>query len=312
MATGQIMTFDGGGVRGLLTARIVQAFEERKDASVRDYVDCIYATSTGTLIAAALLSDKDLSAKKVVQMYVEYAPQIFHSSYLRTITTADGVFSAKYDDTKLVEAVGHFAGDCTLKSLKRDVHFPVYEWSTGTVFWFTRHLEQDFPLVDVLRATTAAPTYFDAKTIQIGDTTHDFVDGGLVCNNPVEEAVLSGFSQANAKPDFTVLSIGTGRYFHQTPHWVSTHAGLMETVPYLFEALFDYQSITATAHTARLVRNEAKFYRAQPKLERDIPLDGSTNLDEILKVATDYIEDHQEKLLPIFDLFQRVAPESRS
>lgn len=311
MATGQIMTFDGGGVRGLLTARIVQAFEERKDGRVRDYVNSIYATSTGTLIASALLSDKELRAKEVVQMYVEYAPRIFHSSYLREVATVDGVLSAKYDDTMLVEAISHFSGSSTLKSLKVDVYFPVYEWcNPGKAFWFTTHMEQDFPLVDILRATTAAPTFFNAKTIQIGDTAHDFVDGGLVCNNPVEEAVLKGLVGTNQKPNFTVFSVGTGRYFHKAPHWVNTHAGLAEALPYLFEAVSEYQSVTATSHASLLVSDSSRFFRAQPTLLNDIALDDAEKMGEILKIATDYLEDQQDKLLPIFDLFQRVGPKS--
>ncbi|HUJ44115.1 MAG TPA: patatin-like phospholipase family protein, partial [Opitutaceae bacterium] len=50
----------------------------------------------------------------------------------------------------------------------------------------------DIPLWQLLRASTAAPTYFPPEEIKLGDQTHIFVDGGITpYNNPALIAALT-------------------------------------------------------------------------------------------------------------------------
>lgn len=64
---------------------------------------------------------------------------------------------------------------------------------------------------DIARATSAAPTYFQAATIkdQLGIGSHTYVDGGMYANDPTYEAVRAA-NRDDPNCDFYIVSIGTG------------------------------------------------------------------------------------------------------
>jgi hypothetical protein len=74
------------------------------------------------------------------------------------------------------------------------------------------------PVVDVLMATAAAPTFFPSVEIQVGSA---FVDGGLWANNPImagitesialQDGEARGGAQSFNLASTRALSIGTGR-----------------------------------------------------------------------------------------------------
>ncbi len=59
----RILCCDGGGVRGVLSARILQEVEkqilETKGLALHEYLDLVAATSTGSIITTAIASQLD-------------------------------------------------------------------------------------------------------------------------------------------------------------------------------------------------------------------------------------------------------------
>ena len=51
----RVLCLDGGGVRGLVQLEILRQIEEKLDAKINDLFDCIVGTSTGGIIALALV-----------------------------------------------------------------------------------------------------------------------------------------------------------------------------------------------------------------------------------------------------------------
>ncbi|KAH0759165.1 hypothetical protein KY290_022658 [Solanum tuberosum] len=83
-----ILSIDGGSIRGLIPATILEYLESQlqelygEDARLADYFDIIAATSTGGLVTAMLTaSNKDyrplFAAKDIKPFYLEHGPKIF-------------------------------------------------------------------------------------------------------------------------------------------------------------------------------------------------------------------------------------------
>ncbi|KAM1226905.1 hypothetical protein ACFX13_006315 [Malus domestica] len=85
-----ILSIDGGGVRGIIPATILDCLESElqkldgDDARIADYFDFIAGTSTGGLITAMLTTPDEnnkpkFAANKIVKFFVDEAPNFFPS-----------------------------------------------------------------------------------------------------------------------------------------------------------------------------------------------------------------------------------------
>ena len=80
----KVLTIDGGGIKGLYSAKILSFFEadlrrvHGDAARIVDYADLICGTSTGGLIALALALR--IPAEKICEFYETKGPQIFKGS----------------------------------------------------------------------------------------------------------------------------------------------------------------------------------------------------------------------------------------
>ena len=205
----RILCLDGGGIKGLFAATILSKIEELTGNPVFRYFDMISGTSTGAIIAAGIALG--IPASQICDLYVKHAPQIFPQDkklfrHLRQIC------SSKYTNTELsTQPEGIFqnftVGDCRTRLL-----IPSYNLSTGKVQVFkTSHaddLKCDYKLklVDVLLATTAAPTYLPPHRTPMGT----YIDGGIGANNPSLLALAEAVSSRCQWPreDIYLLSLG--------------------------------------------------------------------------------------------------------
>jgi patatin-like phospholipase/acyl hydrolase len=91
----RILSIDGGGVRGVIPATILnylekelQRIDKSKDRRLAEYFDLIIGTSTGGLITAMITTTPPgddpkklpLSAEQVLQFYKDYATRVFPPS----------------------------------------------------------------------------------------------------------------------------------------------------------------------------------------------------------------------------------------
>ncbi|XP_059065915.1 patatin-like protein 2 [Cryptomeria japonica] len=98
-----ILSIDGGGVRGIIPATILEFLETQlqkldgRDARLADYFDVMAGTSTGGLVTAMLTAPSKekkplYAAKDVTRFYLEHCPSIFPyrkgpSGWLQSIYT---------------------------------------------------------------------------------------------------------------------------------------------------------------------------------------------------------------------------------
>lgn len=242
MAPKRILSLDGGGLRGVATLAFLEALEARLSAeagrpvAMHEHFDLIGGTSTGAIIAAALALGHPL--EKIKQYYFRLGPNVFRGAWNRI-----PLLHARFPAAALKREVLDIAGERTFDSpdLLTGLAIVTKRMDTGSVWVLTNNDaaqywddppdgsyvgNRHYRIADVLRASTAAPHYFDPEVIRIGDSqTGLFVDGGVSPhNNPslllFQLATIPsyGYGWATGADRLDITSIGTGSHRHRFAH----------------------------------------------------------------------------------------------
>jgi len=218
-------------VRGVLSVEILYAIEQllrertgRPDLRLCDWCDLIAGTSVGAITAAMLAIG--YSASDIRQFYQQEADLLFQPAGLWTRRRY--FYDARKLSTKLRELLG---SETTLGSDRlRTLVLLVMRNTTTDSPWFVtnnpaakfNHRSQpacnlDVPLWQLVRASTAAPVYFEPEVIALGGETFLFSDGGVTgYNNPAFKAFLVatvdryGLGWRAGVERMLVVSVGTG------------------------------------------------------------------------------------------------------
>ena len=192
----RILSIDGGGIRGIIPAIVLADLEQRTGRPTADMFDMLAGTSTGGIIALALVRpDGDgrpaHSADDLVRFYSELGPDIFRRSLGRQVRTVASLAGPKYDQRPLERALDRHFGDTLLSAALRDVLVTAYDIERREPYFFKSHYarvmpERDFPMKDAARATSAGPTYFAPHQLPTMDHIgyRALIDGGVFANNP--------------------------------------------------------------------------------------------------------------------------------
>jgi patatin-like phospholipase/acyl hydrolase len=175
-----ILALDGGGVRGAVSVafleRLEEILEQEAGHPVRlgDWFDLIGGTSTGAVIAGALALG--YRASEVKDFYLRLAPKAFKARwsipYLQAKFDARGLRSEidKIVANRTLESTDLITG-LAIISKRIDTGSPwIVANNSRNKFWQKgdRHLaNKDYPLATLVRASTAAPLYFDPQIIPI-------------------------------------------------------------------------------------------------------------------------------------------------
>lgn len=252
----RILALDGGGLRGVLTLGILREIEAQlrvqhgndPDFRLGDYFDLIAGTSTGAIMAAAL--SLGMSVDEVHKHYMDLGRVVFKRTLLRW-----GAFRAKYDAAKVKAALIGVLGERRLDSadFRTALLVVTKRLDTGSAWFLTNNPQAkyfrrgqsastianaEYPLWQVVRASTAAPYFFEPETITIGRTAGgrqavrgDFVDGGVSpSNNPALAALMVAtmegyrFGWQTGEDHLAIVSVGTGK---ADP--APGHAGLLQS-----------------------------------------------------------------------------------
>lgn len=210
MGAYRILAFDGGGVRGVLSATLLKRLEDSFPGLV-EKADLVAGTSIGSLIALALafgLSPARLS---------EITSTVDWGAVFRRKST--GLVRPMCGGTYGIRAINSvFPPGLRLRDLSKRVlaiSFRVTASDGGSwapVFFnnFPSSDTKDASVLDVALACTAVPTCFPSH--------RGYIDGGVVANNPsvaaLSAAVDPGLGGQSIQ-DVVLLSIGTGRILYR-------------------------------------------------------------------------------------------------
>ncbi len=273
----QILSLDGGGIKGLFSAAVLAHIEEDCGVRIREHFDLITGTSTGGIIALGL--GLGLSPREIVQFYCEHGPAIFRDT-IRARGLTHWVHR-KFPAAPLLSSLQKCFGDATLaKSTKRLV-VPSYNLGEDDVYLFkTPHhsrLKRDFkvPMWKVAMATSAAPTYFPAFR-QVDHVR--LVDGGVWANNPTMVGIVEAVSMLNVPLDaIRVLSLGTSDPVTRRPSRLDW-GGLLPWAKSAVNVVMRGQSLGAHKQALHLLGKDASGKDKVARLDPRVP-DGLFKMD---------------------------------
>jgi patatin-like phospholipase/acyl hydrolase len=293
----RVLSIDGGGIRGIIPALVLTEIERRTGRQIFELFDLIAGTSTGGILACALCAPDPLPAEQLVAIYEEEGPAIFDRSVWQRIRSAEGLLDEKYDSGALDRALERFLADKRLAESKPDLLVPAYNMGEpGPYFFKTRKAREegeDFPLSEVARATSAAPTYFEPLPI----ADHTLVDGGVFAANPAMCA-LAEVLKSVPVAEVALLSLGTGertrrRTFTEVEDW-----GLVEWARPIIDVVFD--GVSDAVHYQLLhALGEQRYWRLQIELtlaSDDLDDASEDNLRDLRKQAEQLIVDQSAKI----------------
>jgi patatin-like phospholipase/acyl hydrolase len=279
----RVLAIDGGGIRGLIPALVLTELERRAGRRIFEMFDLIAGTSTGGILACAVCAPDPLPASDLVELYTEEGPKIFDRSLFQRIRSADGLLDEKYDDAALDSALERFLEHKRLAETRPDLIVPSYDTALpGPYFFKTTKAKEtpdadDFPLSIVARATSAAPTYFEA--LEAGEKA--LVDGGVFATNPAMCALAEVLNREDVRPrDVVMLSLGCGQHtekhsFGQIKNW-----GLVGWARPILDVVFDGVS-DAVDYQLQRVLDPERYFRLQVELT----------------LASDHLDDASEENL---------------
>ena len=288
MSTFRILSFDGGGIKGALSSRLLKLLVDY-NPTLLEKTDLIAGTSTGSLIA--LLAAYGFDAKTIDNIYsYENIKRVFTPKRINLLRP-------KYNNKHLKKLITKYISeDITLKDLKKYVVIPGFSL-TGikSKHWeeiFFNNLYDNFSynksIIDIALAACAAPTYFPSH--------ENFIDGGVVTNSPSIASVLLALKYFKPKfniNDFKVISIGTGcslkKITNNTKNWGVLQWALRPfasvKLPIISILLNDTAYLENMYCTELLEKN---FFRLNPLLFEDIEIDNYNELPNLKNLADNY------------------------
>ena len=322
----RILSIDGGGIRGIIPARILVTLEEMLQQAtddptkrLADYFDLIAGTSTGGILTCIYLSPDTedpqhprFSAQEAVEIYLNRGGEIFHIPVWQKVKSGGGILDEKHRLSGLEAALKDYLQDLKLSDLIKPCLIPAYNIERRAAFFFTQHdarknASRDFLLRDVARATSAAPTFFECADVKSAtQVSYPMIDGGVFANNPTlcayAEARTMKDAQKPTAKQMVILSLGTGAvetpyHFDTAKDWGAVQwirpvldiimSGVAETVDYQLRRIFDAAEATE------------QYLRIQPQLppERaDMDNAEPTNLKALNEIGQTITEENDERL----------------
>ncbi len=231
----RILALAGGGIRGALSLGFLKRIEDilrdraggDPDFRLCDYFDLFAGTSTGSIIASGLAVG--FSVEELQELYRSLSNEVFKKPVWRL-----GLYASKFPREPLVQALTQAFGETTLGSekIRSGLMIMAKRLDTGSPWVIHNNPRgkffdsgakgiipnRDYLLREVVRASTAAPHYFEPEAIQVAAGVQGaFVDGGVSpYNNPSLQALMLatldgfGLNWSLGANKLMLVSVGTG------------------------------------------------------------------------------------------------------
>lgn len=272
----QILSLDGGGIKGLFSAAVLAKWEEDLGCEIASHFDLIVGTSTGGIIALGL--GLGLRPREIVQFYLRQGSSIFPNGWTTPLRVARQFVASKFSPDPLGASLQDCFGEKLLGHSTKRLAIPSYDLGQGEVRVFkTAHherLRRDFklPAWKVALATSAAPTYFPAFR---GIEERRLIDGGVWANNPLMLGIVEAMAVLGVpREKIHALSLGTTEPVKRR-HDRLDKGGFWQWKTDAADVIMGSQSVAATGQ-ATLLLGEDNLLRINAKVP-----DGVFSLDRL-------------------------------
>jgi patatin-like phospholipase/acyl hydrolase len=238
MPTYNILSIDGGGLRGIIPVRIMQKVEELTGKKIQDTFDMMAGTSTGGLLVSCMTLRKAqgstmplYSLEEIADIYTRNGRTIFpiKSGLGKFFHGITNLFNPAFSADGIDKVLKEYVSEQRIKDSLRPIVVSTYDLHNNVPVFFksaeaAENDEANARIYDICRATSAAPTYLPAYSFSYKGNLLTGIDGGVYVNNPTMAALAEiskygnrGYykKRDNSNVDFSdvrVLSLGTGTY----------------------------------------------------------------------------------------------------
>ena len=233
-----VLSLDGGGMRGLYSATVLRVLGDRfakaRQSGPLDIgkgFDLIVGTSTGAILAAGIAAGIPMA--KIATLYEKIGPRVFPSPmppYRKSPRWRDrarflswvgrNVCRPAGSNEELASALRDIFGTMTMGQIyeRRGIGLAISATRLlqhSPRIFKTAHIpskdrDDDLSVVDACLASSAAPIYLPLASItEDGIEGQIFVDGGLWANNPILLGLIDAMAIAAPYQPIVILSIGT-------------------------------------------------------------------------------------------------------
>jgi patatin-like phospholipase/acyl hydrolase len=286
-----ILSLDGGGIRGVLTATLLQRLEAAFPGFMSTF-DLFAGTSTGGILALGLASG--LTPEQARDLYVRCGEKVFADTLVDDIRDLGNMIGAEYSTEPLKEVLTEQFGEMTLGELPKRVLISSFDLDNDpadslTIRTWKPKFFHNFPgedsdanqkVVDVAIRTSAAPTFFPIY--------QGYIDGGVIANNPAMCALAQALHKKTGGQklkDVVMLSLGTGRNPRYLPEQNSDW-GLAQWAPNLVSLILE-GSVGTAEYQCQQILGKACM-RINPLLPVPISLDRIDQIPVLENIAKEY------------------------
>ncbi len=288
----RILSIDGGGIRGVFPAQILQEIEEKLGVNLYESFDMITGTSTGAIIAAGVATKMPM--RDIVDLYKKHGSTIFQREkpkflFKKLRLKLQPILHSIYDAMHLKNVLQDVFQQQTLGNIEKPLILPATDIGNGSVHVFKSGYSKEFVrdkdvlVTDAVLASCSAPTFFNPHRL----TPYLLADGGLWANNPSLVATIDACYRLNIKQEnIRVVSIGTG---HQNTMY-GTDAfkkwGLFNGWgrEKFIDFILSLQS-QSTKNYLDLLLGREKILRLDFESDKPLPLDDVSVMDDLISRA---------------------------
>ncbi|CAF0850096.1 unnamed protein product [Adineta steineri] len=294
-----ILSIDGGGIRGLIPAVWVSELERRTGLTSCSMFHMIAGTSTGAIIAAGLACPSEnktvgprYTAMDIVKLYTTRSNRVFSDKASIITSLASGY---KYTDNGRKKLFDDYFENIRLSQTLTELVITAVQSGSSRTDIFRRSESlldhnKNHKLADILMCTSAAPTYF--PPYNLNGTV--FVDGGVQANNPAMVAYVEACSNGVHGDNISVLSLGTGDYVPDPLHPNANRNLLfwLKNKESVLKVIFDGPQNNIDYQLHHMLGSE-KYHRWQVWLEEPIALDDikEETLNQLMELAREHFEE---------------------
>lgn len=307
----RILSIDGGGIRGVYPAYILQRIEECYKINLVDKFDMFAGTSTGSIIAAGIATG--IPAAKIVALYKKHGHKIFCKKRFfgfkgKAISQLQLMFDSIYDAQYLENELSKLFQDKLLGEINKPLLIPSTDIYNGCVHVLKSGYSESFvrdnavTVKDAILASCSAPTFFPPHKLN----EYLLADGGLWANNPALAAVIEAQNRLGIdQNDILILSIGTGHTRTSYGANKSRKWGFLNGWRHkeLISFIMSLQSQSAANYVNLLLRPE-QIKRIDFDSDLPLPMDDASIIEDLISKAA-YKFTHESDAIRRFIQLER-------
>jgi len=294
----KILSFDGGGVRGIASLEILKKLQSDTKIDLYEDFDVFAGTSTGSIIALFLATGMPLDS--LIDQYETMSSSVFSDKHFYHILQSEyghDVLEAMILHT--LESQGLGADSCLGDLLPKRVVIPTVVLDDNeTGRWRVEILENNsekgkkIKIVDAILESAAAPLYFPSYK--------GHIDGAVGMNDPSLAAVMETYDpDINDLKDLIVLSIGTGYEKHALStdenwgawQWFTKHEG--GDAPPILTMILDVEEQIPEQACSKLLGKA--YMRLNFPLTESFPLDDYKDIPKLITYTEDILNSQSEE-----------------